>query len=118
MNGLTDIKDKYYPVGGCRRYNTLECLSDVKYRGRVENAYWAYVCPHSDEECRLDGTGGECECNQDVGWHSYMGIYKNGTKYYGTVRLGRTSARALEGTFKCYFEDDSNTPVSVVLKYL
>ena len=113
-NGKTYINDKHFPIGGFRFYNTLECRSDVKYRGRVENAHWAYVDPVTKEEQRLDCEGAECEeLQKTIGWRSYSSIYKNGTTYYGTVRLGRTSEKAVDGTFKCYFKDDSNSPVSV-----
>lgn len=86
----------------------------MKYRGRVESAHWAYVDPDTHEEQRLDCKGAECEeLQKTIGWRSYIGIYRNGTNYYGTVRLGRTSDKAVDGTFKCYFRDDSNSPVSV-----
>ena len=108
------------PVGGYRRYNTLECLSDVKYRGRVEKAYWVYNNPYFEtlnsslvDSIHCNKTGG-CQ-NPDIGWQSNRGIYrsKNDKTYYGVVRLGRSRENAMEGSFTCVFEGDSNTPVSV-----
>ena len=113
-NGEVVIDD--LPVGGCRRYDTLECLSDVKYQGAVEKAYWKYTDTTlkdylvEDIHCK----GDECK-NPDIafGWQSSRGIYRNGSSYYGVVRLGRTKENAEKGVFTCYFEEDSNSPVSV-----
>ena len=104
-------------VGGCRRYDTLECLSDVKYRGRVEKAYWKYTDQYTLEEHLVD----DIHCKDDkckrpdnaTGWQSNRGIYRNGSSYYGVVRLGRTKENAVKGLFTCYFEGDSKYEVSV-----
>ena len=112
---ITDL-----PVGGCRRYETLECLSDVPYRERVEKAYWEYndldtlkdhVIEVDDIRCN---TTDRCK-NPEIGWQSSKGIYRNkmDKKYYGVVRLGKTKENAELGHFTCYFEGDSDGPVSV-----
>lgn len=109
---ITDIS-----VGDCRRYNTLECRSDVPYQGRVEKAYWKFtddtLVDHvvDDIHCRDD----ECE-SPDIGWESSKGIYRNGNSYFGAVRLGRTKANAEVGLFTCHFEGDSKEPVSVSIR--
>ena len=101
------------PVGGCRRYETLECLSDVPYRGRVEKAYWKYTDPDTLVEHKIDDirckTTDRCK-KSEIGWQSSKGIYKNkmDKKYYGVVRLGRTKENAEVGIFTCYFEGDSD----------
>ena len=99
---ITDL-----PVGGCRRYDSLECLSDVQYRGRVENAYWEYTDPYTLITQRVDTI--RCkddECNStDIGWWSARGIYKKGKKYYGVVRLGRHFENARWGLLTCVFEE-------------
>ena len=109
---ITDL-----PVGGCSRYDTLECLSDVPYRGKVEKAYWKYTDLDTlknhevdDIRCKDD----ECK-SPDIGWQSNLGIYKNKADkiYYGAVRLGRQSEAAAAGVFICHFEGDSDEPVSV-----
>ena len=120
-NGEVDIAD--LPVDGYRRYETLECLSDVKYRGRVEKAYWKYTDPNTLKDYLVEDIldhckGAECK-NPDVdnafanGWRSNRGIYRNGSRYYGVVRLGRTEENAVEGLFTCYFQGDSKPAVSV-----
>ena len=110
-NGEVNIAD--LPVGGCRRYDTLECLSDVPYQGKVENAFWEYTDPdtlkyHVVDDIRCEGK----DCWK-FGWHSNLGIYKKGQKYYGVVRLGRRNETATLGHFTCRFEEDSKSPVSV-----
>ena len=108
---ITDL-----PVGGCRRYESLECLSDVPYRGRMEVAYWKYTDGITLKDHKVD----DIHCKDDeckspyIGWQSSKGIYRKGTRYYGVVRLGRKFENATtEGLFTCHFEGDSNTPVSV-----
>ena len=117
-SGKVDITD--LPVGGYRRYETLECLSDVPYQGKVEKAYWVYTNPYSEtlnsslvDSIRCSSTGG-CQ-SPDIGWQSSRGIYKSkkDKTYYGVVRLGRSTETTMEGLFTCVFEGDSNTPVSV-----
>ena len=111
-NGEVDITD--LPVGGCRRYDTLECLSDVPYRGRLENAYWEYTNPKTGEK-RVDTIrckGDECK-SPYIGWQSSRGIYRKGRRYYGVVRLGRKFKNATAGYFTCHFKGDSGPSVSV-----
>ena len=112
-NGEVNITD--LPVGGCRRYDSLECLSDVPYRGKVEKAYWKYT-----DNYLVDNTIDDIRCKDDddykcwkLGWQSTLGIYKKGKKYYGVVRLGRRFENATVGLFTCHFEGDSDSPVSV-----
>ena len=109
---ITDL-----PVGGCRRYDTLECLSDVPYRGRVEKAYWKYTdLDLKDREVDdIRCKGKDC---WKFGWHSNLGIYKKGKKYFGVVRLGRRFENATTGIFTCHFEGDSDSPVSVNISEL
>ena len=107
-NGDVNIND--LPVGGCRRYETLECLSDVPYRGGVENAYWKYTDLDSLVDHKIDDI--HCEDSEDhkcwqFGWQSNLGIYKKGKKYYGVVRLGRQNETATMGHFTCHFEGDT-----------
>ena len=105
------------PVGGCRPFDSLECLSDVPYRGIVEEAYWVYTDPNTLEDHVVDDThcnGDECK-SPDIGWQSNMGIYKKGKRYYNVVRLYRKAENAVEGVFTCYIEGDSNSPVSVTI---
>ena len=107
---ITDL-----PEGGCRRYDTLECLSDVPYRGRVEKAYWNYTDPNTGEEHLVDDIrckSDECE-SPDIGWQSSRGIYRKGKSYYNVVRLGRKFKNAAVGEFTCHFEEDSEPSVSV-----
>ena len=104
------------PEGGCRRYDTLECLSDVKYRGRLEKAYWVYTDPFTNDKCRIPSI--RCKgdkCNHALGWQSSMGIYRKGRKYFGVVRLGRIKKHRYpaEGNFTCYFEGDRDFSASV-----
>ena len=98
------------PVGGYRRYETLECLSDVPYRGRVEKAYWKYtddtLVDHKVDDIRCKTTGG-CK-SPKIGWQSTKGIYKKGNSYFGVVRLGRNATNPIVGLFTCYFEGDSD----------
>ena len=115
-NGEVNITD--LPVGGCRSYDTLECLSDVPYRGRVEKAFWKYTDPDTCEEHMIDDI--RCKDDDDhkcwkFGWQSTLGIYKKGKKYYSVVRLGRRFENATAGYFTCYFEEDSTSPVSVAI---
>ena len=96
------------PVGGCRRYDSLECLSDVEYRGPgiFEKAYWVY---NDLEDSLVDGIhckGDECK-SPDIGWQSSRGIYRKGSRYYGAVRLGRKLKNAAVGRFTCHFEGES-----------
>ena len=108
---ITDL-----PVGGCRRYDTLECLSDVKYRGRDEKAYWVYTDPNTFKTVRVDSihckTADRCK-NPEIGWQSSKGIYKNGSGYFAVVRLGRNAINPAVGFFTCHVEGDSNSPVTV-----
>ena len=113
---ITDL-----PVGGCRRYDTLECLSDVPYQGKVEKAYWNYT-----DKTLVDHKVDDIHCKNDddhkcweFGWQSTLGIYKKGKKYYGVVRLGRRFKNATAGYFTCHFEGDSGPSVSVkISKYV
>ena len=110
-NGEVEIGD--LPVGGCSSYDTLECLSEVKYRGRVEKTYWNYTDPNTFKDSRVDDIrckDDECK-SPDIGWQSNLGIYRKGKAYYGVVRLGRSSENAAEGLFTCRFEEE--TPVSL-----
>ena len=103
------------PVGGCSRYDSLECLSDVPYRGRVEKAYWMYTDPYTPTitqrvdtiRCKDD----ECT-STDIGWWSARGIYKKGKGYYGVVRLGRRFENARWGLLTCVFEE-KNVSVTI-----
>ena len=112
-NGEVVITDLL--VGGCRRYDSLECLSDVPYRGRMEKAYWKYTDTHTLKDLRVDdircntSITGRCK-NPEIGWQSSKGIYRNkiDNKYYGVVRLGKTKDDAELGHFTCYFEGDSD----------
>ena len=119
-DGEVNITD--LPVDGYRRYETLECLSDVPYRGRVEKAYWKYtdnfLVDHEVDDIRCKTTG-RCK-NPEIGWQSTKGIYKNGESYFGVVRLGKRFENAATGIFTCHFEGDSNSPVSVniISKYM
>ena len=111
-NGEVNIND--LPVGGYRRYETLECLSDVPYRGRMEKAYWKYTDDRDHKDHKVDDIRCKDECKSpDIGWRSTLGIYKNKTEYYGVVRLGRHNEAAAAGVFTCHFEGDSDGPVSV-----
>ena len=107
---ITDL-----PVGGCRRHDTLECLSDVEYRGEFGMAYWVYT-DSTLENHLVDGmcnkTANGCR-NSDIGWHSTLGIYKKDKRYYGVVRLGRKFENATQGLFTCHSENDSGFSVSV-----
>ena len=112
-DGEVNIND--LPVGGCRRYDSLECLSDVPYQGRMEVAYWKYTDPNTLEDHLVDDIrckDDECE-SPDIGWQSSKGIYRKGSSYFGVVRLGRTKGNADLGHFTCYFEGDSEGQVSV-----
>ena len=105
INGEVEITD--LPVGGCRRYDTIECLSDVPYQGKVEKAYWEYndvvtLEDHKVYDIRCEGK----DCWK-FGWQSNMGIYKKDKKYYNVVRLGRRFENATVGLFTCHFEGDS-----------
>ena len=108
-NGEVEITD--LPIGGCRRYDTIECLSDVPYRGRVEKAYWEYTDPNDlDKYYKVDDI--RCEDDDDhkcweLGWQSTLGIYKKGKEYYSVVRLGRRNETAASGVFTCHFEGES-----------
>ena len=111
-NGEVDITD--LSIGGCRRYDTLECLSDVPYRGRMEKAYWKWtddtLKDHKVDD--IDCKYGECT-SPYIGWQSSEGVYKKGKRYYGVIKLGRKFENATLGLFTCHFEGDSNSPVSV-----
>ena len=110
-NGEVDITD--LPVGGCRRFDTLECLSDVPYQGKVEKAYWEYTDPNTLEYHVVDDIRCEGKDCWISGWQSNMGIYKKGKKYYNVVRLGRRFEYATTGLFTCRFKGDSEPSVSV-----
>ena len=104
-----DITD--LPVGGCRRYDTLECLSDVPYRGRLPNACWNYSDPNTFEDHQVDDIrckGNDCK-SPSIGWQSTLGIYRKGRSYYFVVRLGRSNENAEEGVFTCFVEGDKVT---------
>ena len=113
-NGEVVIND--FPVGGCRSYDSLECLSDVPYRGRMEEAYWKYADPNNflldhrvdDIHCK----GDECKSPYS-GWQSSRGIYRKGKRYYNALILGRKFENATETLFTCHFEGDSDSPISV-----
>ena len=122
-----DIND--LPVDGYRRYETLECLSDVKYRGRVPNAYWEYTDkslaeysstdPNTDVH-RVDDIrckGDKCE-SSNIGWHSTLGIYRKGRSYYFVLRLGRSDENAKEGFFTCIFGESERVTVKICECYL
>ena len=100
------------PVGGCRRYDTLECLSDVPYQGRVEKAYWVYT-DNTLEDHKVDDI--RCEGNEcwKFGWQSTMGIYKKGNRYYNVLRLGRRFENATIGSFTCHFEGCPSVSVNI-----
>ena len=107
-NGNVSLTD--LPVGGCRRYDSLECLSDVPYRGRLAKAYWVYTDPNTSENHVVDDIrckDDECK-SPDIGWQSSRGIYRKGKQYYNVVRLSRR-LNATMGLFTCYFEGDSNS---------
>ena len=111
-NGVVNIND--LPVGGSGRRDTLECLSDVPYRGRVVTAYWVYT-DDTLEDHMVDDIhckGDKCE-NPDIGWQSSLGIYRNGRRYYGLVRLIRRFENATLGLFTCHYEGDNNISVSI-----
>ena len=108
--GIEEVEITDIPVGGYRRYDTLECLSDVPYRGRVENAYWVYTDPNTLEYHVVDDI--RCKDDDDhkcgkFGWQSTLGIYKKGKEYYSVVRLGRRNENAARGVFTCHFEGES-----------
>ena len=112
-NGEVNITD--LPVGGCRGYDSLECLSDVKYQGRidVENTYWIYFDPITRIEYEIDDVRLKVRESPDIGWRSARGIYRKGISYYNVLRLGRVSEKPAVGLFTCHIEGDSNSPVSV-----
>ena len=117
-NGEVNIND--LPVGGSGRYDTLECLSEVPYRGRIGVAYWKYTDPDTLADHKVDDInceGDECK-SPHIGWQSTLGIYRNGSSYYGVVRLGRRFENATEGLFTCHYEGDRYTPVSVNIIYI
>ena len=110
---ITDL-----PPRGCRRYNTLECQSDVPYRGRMERAYWKYTDPITLTEYKVDDIRcKDCpKCKSpDIGWRSTTAIYRKGKNYFNSLRLGMAcdKAAAAVGLFTCHIEGDSNSPVSV-----
>ena len=113
-NGEVVITD--LPVGGSRRYDSLECLSNVPDRGRMEEAYWEYADPDNFAlDHRVDNIhckGDECK-SPDIGWWSSKGTYRKGKRYYGVVILGRRFENATVGLFTCHYEGDSSSPVSV-----
>ena len=108
---ITDI-----PVGGCRRYETLECRSNVPYQAVLRTAYWVYTSntleDHHVDDIRCNMTTNRCR-NSDIGWWSRKGIYKKGKRYYGLVRLGKRFENATVGRFTCHYEGDIDSPVSV-----
>ena len=98
---------------GCRRYETIECLSDMSYQGIFEKAYWVYT----DEDHLVDNIrckDDECK-NPDIGWQSSRGIYRKGKRYYNAVRLGRTKKNAAVGKFTCHFEGESPVSVNIMI---
>ena len=113
-NGEVVITD--LPVGGCRRYDSLECLSHVEYQGRVLKAYWKYTNTTSLQEFLVEDF--RCQFRRNckspgIGWLSARGIYRKGKSYYNVLRLGRVSEKAAVGLFTCNFEEDNEDPVSV-----
>ena len=113
-NGEVVITD--LPVRGCRRYDTIECLSEMKYRGRVEKAYWNYTNTTSLKVYKVDDF--RCKFRRNcqtpyIGWWSASGIYRKGKSYFNVLRLGRVTKNATVGLFTCNFEDDKYDPVSV-----
>ena len=104
---------------GCRgyAYNSLECLSDVKYQGlgrvNVENAYWMYTNLINGKKYKIDDVRCRNCKSPDIGWKSARGIYRNGKSYYNVLRLGRVSEEAEGGLFTCHIKEDSDSPVSV-----
>ena len=102
---ITDL-----PVGGCRRYESLECLSDVPYRGRVDKAYWVYTDPITLNEIRVDDirckVHRKCE-SSDIGWWSARDIYRKGKSYFGVLSLGRAFEEAAVGVFTCHYEESA-----------
>ena len=111
-----DITD--FPVGGFRHYDTLECLSDVPYRGIMVKAYWKYTDPITLREYKVDDIHYKVRPNcrsPDIGWRSTRGIYKKDTSFYSLLRLGRFSENATVGLFTCHIEGDRDSPVSVTI---
>ena len=107
---ITDL-----PVGGCTRYDSLECLSHVPHQGRREVAYWKYtdldtLVDHKVDDINCEGD--ECKSSY-IGWQSTLGIYRNGSSYYGVVMLGKRFENATAGLFTCHYEGDSDSRVSV-----
>ena len=113
-NGEVVITD--LPVGGYRRYDTIECLSEMKYQGRGVKAYWNYTNTTSLKVHKVDDF--RCKFGRNrktpyIGWWSARGIYIKGQSYFNVLRLGRVSENATVGLFTCNFEDDKYDPVSV-----
>ena len=107
------------PIGGRRRYDTLECLSDVPYQGRKEAAYWMYTDDTLVDHMVDDIHCKSYKCNSPyIGWQSSKGIYRNGSSSFGVVRLGRRFENAALGLFTCHYEGDSNSPVSVSIIHI
>ena len=113
-NGEVVILD--LPVGGYRHYDTIECLSEMKYRGRVEKAYWNYTNTTSLKVYKVDDFrckfGRNCKTPY-IGWWSARGIFRKGQSYFNVLRLGRVTKNATVGLFTCNFEEDNDDPVSV-----
>ena len=112
-NGEVNITE--FPVGGCRRYDTLECRSDVPYRGRMEVAYWKWTDDTLKDHKvdHINCKGDKCE-SPYIGWWSTNGIYRKGKRFYGMIRLGRKFENTTLGLFTCHFEGDrKDTTVSV-----
>ena len=105
------------PVGECRGYESLECLSNVKYYPlRVDKAYWVYTDPITLEQSRVDDIRCEVRHNcesSDIGWWSARGIYRKGESYFGVLRLGRVVERAAVGLFTCVYEG-STVSVNII----
>ena len=108
---ITDL-----PVHGCRRHNTVECLSDVIYRGRVEKLYWTYTNTTSLQEFLVDDFRCHHDCKTPyIGWWSVRGIYRKGKFYFNALKLGRVTKNATVGLFTCHLEVENGDPVSVNL---
>ena len=110
-----NITDLPVIIDGCRgyAYNSLECLSDVKFQGlrrvNAENAYWMYTDQINHTEYKIDDVRCHNCKSPDIGWQSTTGIYRNGNSYYYVLRLGRVSEEAAVGLFTCHIKEDSDS---------
>ena len=109
-----------FPDLGCKRLDSLECLSGVPYPGRMVKAYWKYTDPITLKEYKVD----DIHCNfrpklkcesPDIGWRSARGIYRKDKRYFNVLRLGMVSEEPAVGLFTCHIEEDSKSPVSVYI---